>query len=143
MTDTMVAPVVVGADGSPGSRAALRRAMEMAAERKACLHVVCAYNVDPSHGFAPEVGAFANAAGHARKTLGELCAEARSMGIQVEEHAVQGAAGDALVEVARTHGAACIVVGSRGMHGPRRVLGSVPNAVSHHAHCVVLIVRTV
>jgi nucleotide-binding universal stress UspA family protein len=35
-----------------------------------------------------------------------------------------------------------IVVGSRGMHGAKRVLGSVPNTVSHHAGCNVLIVST-
>jgi nucleotide-binding universal stress UspA family protein len=29
------------------------------------------------------------------------------------------------------------------MHGARRVLGSVPNSVSHKAECSVLIVRTV
>jgi universal stress protein A len=35
-----------------------------------------------------------------------------------------------------------IVVGSRGMHGARRVLGSTPNSVSHHAPCHVLLVAT-
>ncbi len=35
-----------------------------------------------------------------------------------------------------------IVVGNRGMTGARRVLGSVPNDVSHHARCDVLIVET-
>jgi nucleotide-binding universal stress UspA family protein len=35
-----------------------------------------------------------------------------------------------------------IVVGNKGMRGARRVLGSVPNRVSHHAACCVLIVQT-
>ena len=36
-----------------------------------------------------------------------------------------------------------IVVGNKGMTGAKRfVLGSVPNKVSHHAPCAVLIVRT-
>jgi nucleotide-binding universal stress UspA family protein len=36
-----------------------------------------------------------------------------------------------------------IVVGSKGMHGGRRfLLGNVPNKVSHHAPCSVMIVRT-
>ena len=41
-----------------------------------------------------------------------------------------------------TVGASLIVVGNRGMHsGLRRfVLGSVPDKVSHHARCNVLIV---
>jgi nucleotide-binding universal stress UspA family protein len=35
-----------------------------------------------------------------------------------------------------------IVVGNRGMNGARRMLGSVPNRVSHQAGCGVLIVPT-
>ena len=39
-------------------------------------------------------------------------------------------------------GAGLIVVGSQGMHGAKRVLGSVPNKVSHQARCNVMIVST-
>jgi nucleotide-binding universal stress UspA family protein len=35
-----------------------------------------------------------------------------------------------------------VVVGNKGMQGGRRFLGSVPNTVSHHAPCSVLIVDT-
>ena len=36
-----------------------------------------------------------------------------------------------------------IVVGSKGMHGAKRlVLGNVPNKVSHQARCHVMIVAT-
>ena len=34
------------------------------------------------------------------------------------------------------------VAGNKGLHGARRILGSVPNAVSHAASCDVLIVAT-
>jgi nucleotide-binding universal stress UspA family protein len=47
-----------------------------------------------------------------------------------------------LVQIADEQDAQMIVVGNRGMTGARRVLGSVPNRVSHHAHCDVLIVTT-
>jgi nucleotide-binding universal stress UspA family protein len=33
-------------------------------------------------------------------------------------------------------------VGNRGMKGARRILGSVPNHVAHHASCAVMIVPT-
>ena len=33
-----------------------------------------------------------------------------------------------------------LVIGNRGMK--RRVLGSVPNTVTHKAHCSVLVVKT-
>jgi nucleotide-binding universal stress UspA family protein len=47
-----------------------------------------------------------------------------------------------LVQIADEQGAQMIVVGNKGMTGARRVLGSVPNHVSHHARCDVLIVST-
>jgi nucleotide-binding universal stress UspA family protein len=49
---------------------------------------------------------------------------------------------DALLEIAEREGADLIVVGNRGMHGVSRMLGSVPNKVSHRARCHVLIVAT-
>jgi nucleotide-binding universal stress UspA family protein len=35
-----------------------------------------------------------------------------------------------------------LVVGNKGMTDARHLLGSVPNKLSHHAPCSVLIVRT-
>jgi nucleotide-binding universal stress UspA family protein len=55
---------------------------------------------------------------------------------------VRGDPSDALLNVAKEVGATTIVVGNRGMRGGRRVLGSVPNTVSHKANCNVLIVQT-
>ena len=43
----------------------------------------------------------------------------------------------------RSASADLIVVGNKGMTGAKRfLLGSVPNKVSHHAPCSVLIIRT-
>jgi nucleotide-binding universal stress UspA family protein len=66
----------------------------------------------------------------------------RVAGAKVQTHIVRGDATDALLNVAKDVGASTIVVGNRGMRGGRRVLGSVPNAVSHKANCNVLIVQT-
>ena len=68
--------------------------------------------------------------------------EARSGRIDFEVHAPKGDAADSLIAAAKEHDADLIVLGSRGMRGARRVLGSVPNKVSHHAPCDVLIVQT-
>jgi nucleotide-binding universal stress UspA family protein len=46
------------------------------------------------------------------------------------------------LSVASAYDADLIVVGSKGMAGPRRILGSVPNSVSHRADTAVLIVKT-
>jgi nucleotide-binding universal stress UspA family protein len=65
-------------------------------------------------------------------------------GVEAECHARKGDPADALLQVAEENGADLIVVGNRGMTGAKRfLLGSVPNKVSHHASCSVLIVRTV
>jgi nucleotide-binding universal stress UspA family protein len=47
-----------------------------------------------------------------------------------------------ILETANALHADLIVVGNRGMTGAKRILGSVPNTLSHHASCAVLIVRT-
>ena len=61
----------------------------------------------------------------------------------VETFARQGDAADAILDVAEEQRSDLIVVGNRGMTGAKRfLLGSVPNRISHHAPCSVLIVRT-
>ena len=47
-----------------------------------------------------------------------------------------------IISTADEVGADLIVVGSKGLRGTRRILGSVPNTVAHKAGCHVLIART-
>ncbi len=74
--------------------------------------------------------------------ISEAESDARIKGLEVETHTVTGDPADALLEIADKQNADLIVVGNRGMHGVGRVLGSVPNKVSHRAGCNVLIVAT-
>ncbi len=75
--------------------------------------------------------------------LAEAAAAVRLAGAEVTTHAIRSDPADAVLEVAKQVGASLIVVGSQGMHGARRLaLGNVPNKVSHHATCNVLIVAT-
>ena len=60
----------------------------------------------------------------------------------METHARFGTPAEVLCDLAAHLDADLIVVGNRGMQGGRRFLGSVPNTVSHHAPCSVLIVDT-
>ena len=62
--------------------------------------------------------------------------------LAVEQHVVSGDPPAQIVALARREGADLIVVGSQGMRGAGRMLGSVPNKVSHRAPCDVLIVQT-
>ena len=54
-----------------------------------------------------------------------------------------GEPGRTIARLAETDRHDLVVVGNKGMAGAGRVLGSVPNTVSHAANCDVLIVHTV
>ena len=63
-------------------------------------------------------------------------------GLRSLPHVCEGEPAEALLTIAADQQAQMIVVGNRGMAGARRVLGSVPNRLSHGARCGVLIVPT-
>ena len=142
----MFSSIVVGTDGSDSADAAVRRAAELAKLCGAQLHIVTAYRPIAELVFNPEalpvdIGSLVNP----EKDAGEICDDAARKlgdGVRTHTHACPGNAADALVEVAEREKADLIVVGNRGMKGKRRILGSVPNSVAHHAPCTVMIVST-
>jgi nucleotide-binding universal stress UspA family protein len=143
----MFKSIVVGTDGSETADVALRRAIDLAALTGAKLHVVSAYEPSPARvgGKQPVAEAAEWSVGSDFKVeavLQRAQEEARGGSVEYEVHAPKGDAADSLVQTAKEQGADVIVIGSRGMRGARRVLGSVPNKVSHHAPCDVLIVQT-
>jgi nucleotide-binding universal stress UspA family protein len=76
-------------------------------------------------------------------TLEEAANRIKEAGVEVETHAREGDPADAILDVAEEQGVDLIVVGNKGMTGAKRfLLGSVPNKVSHHAPCSVMIIRT-
>jgi nucleotide-binding universal stress UspA family protein len=143
----MADQIVVGTDGSDSAKVAVEEAVRLAKLLGAELHVVSSFK--PLRGAriagAPEGAAKVWAPlpdSGVEAILGEAAAGIRIREVPVETHAREEEPADALLRVAEDVGAKMIVVGSRGMHGARRVLGSVPNEVSHKAHCNVLIVAT-
>ncbi len=146
----MFASIVVGTDGSETAREAVRQAVELAARLGARLRIVSAYEPVPAARLreeAREVPLDLEWAINPREdvdaTLREAAEAARDGGVDAETYARQGDPADAILDVAEEQGADLIVVGNKGMTGARRfLLGSVPNRVSHHAPCSVLIIRT-
>ena len=147
----MFRSILVGTDGSQTAHTAVARAIEMAAGLGARLGIVSAYEPvsDPrAHGeqvIAPKDAQWAiNPHEEVLALLDEARAEAVGAGVtEVETFARQGDAADAIIDVAEEQRCDLIVVGNKGMTGAKRfLLGSVPNKVSHHAPCSVLIVRT-
>jgi nucleotide-binding universal stress UspA family protein len=139
--------IVVGTDGSSTAKQAVSEAVRIARALGAPLHVVSAF--EPVH--AKVTGAPDGAAkvwqplpdDQVENILSEAVAGVRMSGVEATPHAVRKDPAEALIAVAEEIGATMIVVGSKGMHGARRLaLGNVPNKVSHRARCNVLIVAT-
>jgi nucleotide-binding universal stress UspA family protein len=139
--------IVVGTDGSDTAAQALQEAADLAKSTGAKLHIVSAY--EPASGAriggeAPErsswmVGPDFQVDAVLDRAAGALHAQ----GVETECHARKGDPAAALLVVATEQDADLIVVGNKGMTGAKRfLLGSVPDKISHHAHCSVLIVRT-
>jgi nucleotide-binding universal stress UspA family protein len=122
-------PIVVGTDGSQNAAVAVRCAAELGRRLGAELHIACAHR--------PRL----RSREQAERALAEATQAARGGATAI--HAREGPAAEALIELAEELGAQLIVVGDKGMTGASRfLLGSVPNKVSHHAPCNVLIART-
>ena len=148
--------IVVGTDGSDTAREAVRRAVDLARALGARVQVVSADEPVAETAAAAPVAREDEAAAAAADAqwavtpragvdaiLDDAAAAARAAGVEAEVHARQGSPADAILDVAEETGADLIVVGNKGMTGAERfLLGSVPNKVSHHAPCSVLIVRT-
>jgi nucleotide-binding universal stress UspA family protein len=139
--------IVVGTDGSETAQRAVTEATRFAKALGAELHVVTARK--PVHGsFAPgpaDPAALVWSAipeSEAQLIVDEAAAVVREAGINAHTHIHESDPCGALLDVAKRVGAGTIVVGNRGMSGARRLLGSVPDRVSHTARCNVLIVST-
>jgi len=142
--------IVVGTDGSETAAEAVRQAVDLAKLAGAALSIVSAYAPVPKRRLEgekqeapPDVQYEIGPREDVNLVLEAAAAEARKEGIEVQTHPVEADPADAILNVAEETSADLIVVGNKGMTGARRfLLGSVPNNVSHHAPCSVLIVRT-
>ena len=151
----MFSSIVVGTDGSPSAALAVRQAAELARACGASVHLVSAFKSVSSINALSAEAMVAGASSvdarrlsdelgqNAEQVVAQLADEIRAEGVKVEVHAAPGDPAQVLIEVAEAEGADLIIVGNKGMSGSKRfVLGSVPNKLSHHAPCAVLIANT-
>ena len=146
----MFKSIVVGTDGSDTATQAVRQAVDLATAVGAQIEVVSAYEPVPAQRLreerreTPEDLQWAiNPREDVDATLEAAAVLAREAGVEVSVYPRQGDPADAVLDVAEEREADLIVVGNKGMTGAKRfLLGSVPNKVSHHAPCSVLIIRT-
>ena len=143
----MIETIAVGTDGSDTADKAVEFAMDMAERYGAKLVIASAYRpvsedrIRKEQEEAPqEIQWSINPTEDVDSALRGVEEKARSRGLDVASEARQGDPADVLCEIAEQHGADLLVVGNKGMQ--RRMLGSVPNSVSHKAPCSVVIVKT-
>jgi nucleotide-binding universal stress UspA family protein len=147
----MIESILVGIDGSDSAGAAVARAIEVARGLGARLQIVSAFEPVPEGRLRQEAMRVPSDRAWTVNPRADVLAllesaerDARAAGIeQVETFARVGDGADAILDVAEEQRCDLIVVGNKGMTGATRfLLGSVPNKVSHHAPCSVMIVRT-
>lgn len=141
--------IVVGTDGSERAGKAVRKATDLARSTGARLEVVSAYRPVPEQRLreqrkdVPEKYRWmVNPREEVDAILREAVDEARGDGVEASGQARETDPASALLDVAEELDADLLIVGNKGMRGPRRYLGSVPSKVSHHGTCSVLIVDT-
>jgi nucleotide-binding universal stress UspA family protein len=141
----VVQRIVVGTDGSETAERAVREAGELAKGTGASVHVVTAFQApfqgEPFTGSAKQEHVDIR---RAAETVAARSAEhVAQQGVKVDWEAREGDAAEVIIEVATEDGADLIVVGNKGMTGIGRfLLGNVPNKITHHAPCSVMVVRT-
>jgi nucleotide-binding universal stress UspA family protein len=146
----MFGSIVVGTDGSETAQEAVKQATELASTVGAKVFLVSAYEPVPEGRLRDErqdvpadLQWMVNPREDVESTLEDGAEGIKSSDVEVETFAREGDPADAILDVAEEKDADLIVVGNKGMSGAKRfVLGSVPNKVSHHAPCSVMIIRT-
>jgi nucleotide-binding universal stress UspA family protein len=143
----MVQTVAVGTDGSGTADKAVEFAIDMAARYDAKIVFISAYHPvnesrlrRESRDAPEELQWTINPAEDVDATLRSCEERAEERGLSWASEAREGDPAKVLVQLAEANHADLLVIGNRGMQ--RKVLGSVPNSVSHNAPCSVVIVKT-
>ncbi len=140
----MISTVAVGTDGSATAEEAVKQAAELARRFGAKLVLLSAFpgsrGLPAGKGQDVELQWAVSSRARVRTILGRSEETLRQAGIECETRSDEGDPADVLVRLASECGADLLVIGNKGMK--RRVLGSVPNTVTHKADCTVMVVKT-
>jgi nucleotide-binding universal stress UspA family protein len=143
----MLETIAVGTDGSDTAAKAVDFALDLA--QKYGSHVVVASSYRPvtedrlrrEQRDAPgDIQWSINPMEDVDAALRQVEEKAKALGLGTTTEAREGEPADVLCDIAEQYDADLLIVGNKGMH--RRVLGSVPNSISHKAPCSVVIVKT-
>lgn len=139
--------ITVAIDGSPIAHEALLTAIDLAKQFSSDLQIVSVAPLQPVYAASAEPYVSLNVAendvAQYRQLVEAAVQEAESAGVHsVTGLAEQGVVTDELLAILEKYPPDLLVVGSRGLSAAKRVLlGSVSEALLHHAKCPVLVVR--
>jgi nucleotide-binding universal stress UspA family protein len=139
----MISTVAVGTDGSGTASEAVQTAADLARRFDAKLVLLSAFQDTPGSrrgGADAEVQWAVSPSAQVREILARSESELQRAGIDCSTRVDEGDPADVLVRLAEECDADLLVIGNKGMR--RRMLGSVPNTVTHKAPCSVLVVKT-
>ena len=143
----MLNTIAVGTDGTARAAEAVRFAIDMAKRYEARLVAISCYRplveqrTKKARNAAPsDVQWSVNRHQDVDDILAGVESFAEAAGLKVTTIASQGDPAEVLVKHAAEEDADVLVVGNKGMQ--RRILGSVPNSVTHKAPCTVIVVKT-
>jgi nucleotide-binding universal stress UspA family protein len=136
----VVSTVAVGTDCSETASEAVKQAAVFARRFDARIVLLSAFKEDPPPPDSNEAQWSYRPAAQLREILSRTEARLNEQGIECTTAVDEGDPADVLVRLANECSADVLVIGSKGMQ--RKVLGSVPNSVTHHADCSVLVVKT-
>ena len=139
--------ITVAVDGSTHAQRALEFAIDFSKRYESELTIVAVAPLVPLYVSSTEpwvpTEVPESEARHYREIVDKGVADAQAAGLsKVTGVCLEGVIVDELINQLETHPADLLVMGSRGMSSARRLLlGSVSDAVTHHAKCPVMIVR--
>ena len=118
--------ILVASDGSPTARKAVERAVDVARHTGADVTILTVGKPDKAGRIAED-------------ELRRVATDEVAIATKTDD----GDAAQIILDEAEQGRYDLLVVGNKGMTGAGRfLLGSVPNKISHHAPCALLIVRT-
>jgi nucleotide-binding universal stress UspA family protein len=135
----MPGDVILGYDGSEGSKKALAAAIELADAMQRKLVIAYAYEVSAFGGEVQDLAKALREKGEG--VIAEAAATARDAGLDPETTVLSGDRAETLATLAADRGAGMVVIGSRGEGALKGlILGSVAHKLLHLSPAPVLVV---
>jgi len=138
-TEAHMSITLVALDESEGAKRALDWALTHRGSRESLVLVTVLPMARAGQGYEPP---HASERAHAEEFLDKMVNTAGDLdGSPISREVLEGSPAGEILEAIRRHGADHVVIGARGEGGVARLLiGSVSNALVHHAPCPVTVV---